>query len=126
MDVSAFTFNTKPDPEKDFVARVPAGLKSRDALFDALSHGLHFPEPFGRNWNALFDCLRDFSWTASRRVFIVHDDVPALGPDDIAEYMSVLGDAVRGWKFGEVHELVVVFPEEYRTDLARVGILDSE
>ncbi len=120
MDVSAFAFDAKLDPDKDLIARVPAGLSSREALFDALSRELHFPEYFGRNWDALYECLRDFSWTRLRRVAIVHNDIPKLDTHTIVAYLSVLADAVRDWKPGEAHELVVVFPKECRDALASV------
>ena len=34
-------------------------LKSREELHDALTQGLHLPSYFGRNLDALFDCLTD-------------------------------------------------------------------
>ena len=34
-------------------------LKSREELHDALTQGLHLPSYFGRNLDALFDCMTE-------------------------------------------------------------------
>jgi len=95
-----------------FVAHISCGLSTRELLFDALSKELQFPDYFGRNWDALFDCLRDLSWIPQKKVVLIHRDVPKLEPAAIKVYLKLLDDAVAGWKEGEGHEVVVVFPEE--------------
>ncbi|MCR5568666.1 MAG: barstar family protein [Paludibacteraceae bacterium] len=37
-------------------------IKDADLLFKKLFDELSFPDYFGFNWNALDDCLQDFSW----------------------------------------------------------------
>lgn len=37
-------------------------MQTRDELFMQFINGLHFPEYFGMNWNALDDCLQDLEW----------------------------------------------------------------
>lgn len=39
-----------------------AAIASREALLDACATALEFPGWYGRNWDALADCLRDLSW----------------------------------------------------------------
>lgn len=39
-----------------------AGATTKDALFDATATALDFPAYFGRNWDALHDCLVDLEW----------------------------------------------------------------
>jgi ribonuclease inhibitor len=36
-----------------------ASVNSREALHDILRDSLGFPEWYGRNWDAFWDCLRD-------------------------------------------------------------------
>jgi hypothetical protein len=76
-----------------------------------VADALCFPTYFGENWNALFDCLRDFHWVDKRRIVLVHDDVPDIPADDLRVYLEILRDAVTDWRAGEPHELVVVFDE---------------
>ena len=39
-----------------------ARVDLREPVFDAFSRALGFPDWFGRNWDALEDCLTDLSW----------------------------------------------------------------
>jgi RNAse (barnase) inhibitor barstar len=102
------------DTEKDFVASIPAGLSSQDQLFTALSQALEFPDYFGKNWNALLDCLTDLSWIKHRRVVIKHSDLPPLEPKTLSTYLDILSECVEDWKLSREHELYIVFPEHAR------------
>jgi RNAse (barnase) inhibitor barstar len=37
-------------------------IRSREEFYDAVAAALSFPDWFGRNLDALYDCLRDLSW----------------------------------------------------------------
>ncbi|MGH8021611.1 MAG: barstar family protein [Opitutaceae bacterium] len=108
--------NDKSEIDDDSVrVWIPKSVKSSDELFRTIADGLRFPDWFGRNWNALFDCLCDFTWLSERRIIIAHEDVPLLPSDQLREYLNVLRDAVRSWRANPgPHELVVVFPEGTR------------
>ena len=62
-----------------FVLQIPHGIESKMELLDALSNTGKFPSYFGKNWDALFDCLRDFSWISQKQVVILHSDLPLIG-----------------------------------------------
>ena len=122
INLSAFSFDARsasPDNKGDFVARIPADLSSKKALFFAMKKELQLPDYFGENWDALSDCLRDLSWIKQRRVELRHEDVPPLDPKDLATYLDILSDAVQDWKRSEDHELVVAFPPASGEKLAR-------
>ena len=95
---------------ENLVAIVPAGIRLRETLFSILSNALNFPSYFGRNWDALRDCLRDFWWTDIFQITVVHRDIPALGTDDTRIYLDILAESVEDWKLHENHQLRVVFP----------------
>ncbi|RUP21055.1 hypothetical protein BC936DRAFT_139218 [Jimgerdemannia flammicorona] len=42
------------------IAIVPANISSKEDLLGTLAKELEFPSYFGRNWDALVDCLRDY------------------------------------------------------------------
>lgn len=96
--------------EDEYVARVPAGLTSQESLYDSLFESLGFPDYFGFNFNALWDCLCDFSWMEQRTIALIHEDVPALPIVELGTYLEILDDAVAQWKTLENHSLRVVFP----------------
>lgn len=109
FDVRAFRFGG-PVPRGAHVARIPAGIDGKTALFRALVPALALPDWFGANWDALEECLKDLSWMERKLVVLLHEDLPALPKKELATYLSILSDAVADWKEGEEHALVVVFP----------------
>ena len=100
-------------PSQTLEVNVPAGIVSPFELLRVLSDGLKFPSYFGHNWNALFDCLCDFTWLEERtRVVIRHHDGPALLPPDRDAYLKTLCDAVGSWRTDPgAHTLEVEFPD---------------
>ena len=122
-DVSRFVFDPsglRLDREKDYVAKIPSGLVSRQKLFEALKLELRLPDYFGYNWNALDECLRDLSWIKQHRVVLLHEDLPQLDAKEISIYLSVLSSGVKDWKVGEDHELVVAFPKDARKAISDI------
>lgn len=90
---------------------VPNAISSKANLLKLLSRDLSFPNTFGENWDALFDCLCDLSWIREKRVVIAHESVPTLPVDDLRTYLGVLNDAVASWRDNPgAHELIVIFP----------------
>ena len=97
-------------PSEKVVAIVPAGIRLREKLFSILSKELKFPSYFGSNWDALNDCLCDFSWTDIFLITVIHHDIPALGTHHTRIYLETLACCVEAWKPGDDHQLRVVFP----------------
>lgn len=46
-------------------------VRNVDELMRKLYEELEFPDYFGYNWNALNDCLQDFSWLKEDYVFFI-------------------------------------------------------
>jgi len=119
------TFNFTDAPllrDNEFVATIPAGLKSADALLHALYERVHLPGYFGFNWDALSDCLRDLHWIENDRVVLLHADLPALPLTELRAYLDVLAECVTSWTAGEAHSLVVVFPLAARSQVAGIDL----
>ena len=96
-------------PSEKFVAIVPAGIRSEETLFSILSKALKFPY-FGRNWDALNDCLHDFSWIDIFQITVIHRDIPAPGTHTTRIYLDILACCVEDWKPDNDHQFSVVFP----------------
>ncbi len=108
-DLSALTFvpdlHDFGEHNEDVVTRIPSHISDRSELFDILARDLDFPDYFGRNWDALYDLLCDFSWIQQRRIVIIHHDLPIdLGEKDSRIYLQILRDAAKDWKPEENHE----------------------
>jgi hypothetical protein len=97
--MSVFVFNDRADVKAVHRTELPLNIKTEGALLDALSVALSFPGYFGRNWNALEECIRDLSWLIPGDVVLIHKDLPLA--DDRAAlviYLSILRDAVGNWE----------------------------
>ena len=46
-------------------------MKTLNGMYDELEILLQLPNYFGRNWNALDECLTDFSWLPQERIIVV-------------------------------------------------------
>jgi RNAse (barnase) inhibitor barstar len=119
LPTSPFRFDESSLPASPaLVAEVPPGISSKAALLEELYQRLRFPDYFGGNWDALWECIRDLSWLPPGPVILRHHDLPLAG--DVASqktYLSILSDAAeRRWSVPgqQLRDLVVVFPPETR------------
>lgn len=81
------------DIDLNSITTVPEAL-------DALATSLQFPDWFGRNLDALLDCLVDLSWHTSRGHVLVLTGTATLAAADaegLESLLEVLGEAARTW-----------------------------
>jgi RNAse (barnase) inhibitor barstar len=107
-----FTFSAEATPD-GFVATLGQPIHSQEDLYRELATALHFPDYFGKNWDALLDCLSDLSWIADYNVTLIHTACPKLPAADLGQYIGVLDSALDRWddaRHREHHALAVVFP----------------
>lgn len=72
-------------------------LGGRLDLFDRCAQELAFPGWFGRNWDALLDCLGDLSWLAGRGHVLLWEQYGGLARSDPRAWRQayeVFGDAI--------------------------------
>ena len=109
----AFAFQYAPQTG-DLIARI-GPVAGEDALYDALMGPLHLPGYFGRNLDALYDCLRDLSRLKCARLVLIHDALPAMGIDRLRSYLEVLLDAMEE---ADSPRFQVILPAETRRLIA--------
>ncbi len=77
-------------------------IRSKVAFLNACAEALAFPAYFGRNWDALADCLRDLSWAPTTAGYlVVYEDagvLAAAAPADFAMALDILRTAVTDWR----------------------------
>lgn len=76
-------------------------IASKADLLRALAAELHFPAYFGRNWDALADCLGDLAWLPPRGQLILFDHPAPLirqAPATWAMAAAIFGEAAAYWR----------------------------
>lgn len=86
-----------------YVARLNGqDMTDEISTFQQFDELLKFPEYFGWNWNAFYDCLRDLRWLSSdHHVLIIDAAESALSEDDVAreEFFRALWRAGQRWSY---------------------------
>lgn len=83
-------------------ARVLDGqtIATKAALLDALAKAFHFPGHFGRNWDALLDCLTDFSALPAKGYVVIlwqADDLKRADASTYRAFAEVCQAAAERW-----------------------------
>jgi RNAse (barnase) inhibitor barstar len=77
-----------------------AGCTDSADVLARLGEQLQFPEWYGQNWDALSDCLTDFSWLEAKGYVLILEqlgDFRAAGDDDFDTLIEILSDASASW-----------------------------
>ena len=79
-------------------------MQSMDGFYDELAAALQFPLYFGRNWNALDECLVDLEWLPSEAYLLVLADASAVlktaGAGDAEAFWKLLARSSKEWSEG--------------------------
>ena len=65
-------------------------LRSKTQFLNHAATALCFPDYFGNNWDALEDCLTDFSWHDANGYIILFDDADQLRQHAAADFDTIL------------------------------------
>lgn len=88
-----------------------ARVTDKQGLLAACRRDLGFPPTFGSNWDALADCLQDFSWRDDTGRVINLTQTAGLAraaPQDFQSLLEILSDAARYWgKRGTVFMVLI-------------------
>jgi len=88
------------DTEVDVVRIDLAAVSDKEQLLEQLSFALAFPQWFGRNWDALEDCLGDLAWRAGDdHVLLIEgfEHLRARRPDDFGVLLDILASSAQFW-----------------------------
>lgn len=82
-----------------------AGVTGKSAFMDHCARALDLPDWFGRNWDALADCLGDLSWAppARGRLLVVtgRRDFARAAPREWGAVPDVFAEATDRWRGAE-------------------------
>ena len=101
------------------VVRMPRGIRSKEKLFAIFADKLRFPRYFGKNWDALEECLRDLSWLPTNQpIAIVHEDLPfGAGGPNRGIYLDLLRSVLEHWSATGNRTVQVVLPAAVQMSL---------
>jgi len=112
-------------PEEGRIVRIGAYEDGKKGVLESLGRQLDFVsyygEKWGRNWDALLDCLRDLSWIPEKTISITHEKLPSLSSSDLKAYLDVLNDAIETQAKRGEHSLLVFFPDQEKEKLSAIA-----
>ncbi len=76
-------------------------VRAKLALLDALAKALRFPDHFGKNWDALNDCLTDLSWLDGKGWLLILINCKSFAQDhegDFNRTVEVMRAAADYWR----------------------------
>jgi RNAse (barnase) inhibitor barstar len=77
------------------------GASTREGFFTAIASALSFPAYFGRNWDAVYDCLTDLTWLPGTNVVLAVAGADRFAHQEPVQWqiaVKVLRDAVDFWR----------------------------
>lgn len=95
----------------------------REGLLAALGQALDFPDYYGQNWDAAWDCLTELDWPADRLLAV---RLPIAAGSDVDEaaletFLELLADACQHW--AEQDRALCLLVETAREDIGCLGAL---
>lgn len=122
--MSEFIYGNQKELHGIHRGEVPAGIQSEAVLMEALFDALRFPDYFGSNWDALWECICDLSWLPPGDVVLRHKDLP-LTEDrgSLLTYLTILQNAVQNWN-SKGSNLIFASPEERDTSGEREALVN--
>jgi hypothetical protein len=78
-----------------------AAASDKEQLLEQFASALAFPQWFGRNWDALEDCLGDLAWRAGDgHVLLIEgfEHLRARRPDDFDVLLDILASSAQYWR----------------------------
>lgn len=78
-----------------------AGVSDKAALLQAIGDAMAFPEWYGRNWDALLDCLADLGWQSAEGYVVIleHcDGIHGRAEADFVQTLQVFDAAANEWR----------------------------
>ena len=73
----------------------------KSSFLERMAGALEFPDWFGRNWDAFFDCLADLGWRPARGYVLMLEHTESMrrdAPEALDTALAILGDAASAWE----------------------------
>jgi RNAse (barnase) inhibitor barstar len=105
-----------------------ASARGKSGILERFAKALRFPDYFGKNWDALNDCLSDLSWLDGKGWVLIVANGKAFAENYQGEFnvaIDILNRAVESWREqGKPFWVLVQAQDGWHPELAK--IVDSE
>jgi RNAse (barnase) inhibitor barstar len=96
--------------EDSFIANMSTNVRNKYELLNDMQIKLKFPDYFGYNWDAAYDCLCDFTWIKEKNIVIIYQKIPLLDEKTMKQFLILLREVAEDWKDREYHNVFIVLP----------------
>lgn len=87
-------------------------ISDKKTFLAAIAQSMNFPDYFGKNWDALNDCLTDMSWAEPGKGYIVLFQAPERmykkSPQDLAVALDIFKSAIEFWRGSNIPYYVLL------------------
>lgn len=86
-------------------------VSNKETFLNEVALSLQFPDYFGKNWDALQDCLTDLEWVSAQGYVIFYEDAESFAqqnPQDWKIALNVLSSAVEFWQEEDIPMYVLI------------------
>lgn len=76
-------------------------ITNKKTFLAQIAHEMEFPDYFGKNWDALNDCLTDMRWTQGHGYIVLFQTPERIykkSPQDLAVALDIFKSAIEFWK----------------------------
>ena len=90
-------------------------IEKKDQFLNHAAVAMKFPDHFGKNWDAFYDCLTDFDWVEGEGFVIYFDHTDSFADHNESQLETVIElfeDAINYWK-GEGRPMTVLLSGEH-------------
>lgn len=116
FDTAEFDMRVQPIPKGLAQVNVACvAVRDKTAFLRETAEALGFPEHFGYNWDAAYDCLTDLPERFETGLLLSFSDLSGFARDDPEEFAAAVGmldDAAQYWAQSGNHLLVLIGLEQ--------------
>ena len=103
--------STDDQQETTIIVEVPQQVDAKGLLFDIYNKSLRFPDYFGWNWDAFFECMVTLPETRSKEIIIIHKDLPfESNKEDQKTYIWLLQEILLDYNKTQTKSIKIFFP----------------
>ncbi len=85
-------------------------VTTKSGILDLFSNQLQFPSYFGRNWDALWDCIKDLEWLREKNTAVLIKNSSKLkDQQSYTTLIDILRDATPYWRKYGVDFVTIIF-----------------